>query len=242
MKWTFKSDLLVFCFLSIICTSSIYCQVELFNNQMDLLQQTYVKNGSVDYLGIKNDKELVLLIKSSFYDVNLEQLSDIQQISFYINAYNFWVIDKTLEYYPTNSVMEITGFFETPNIPWNDRLYSLNEFEQELFIKFPNEPRLHFVLVCAAKGCPDLSNRAFTLDNYKTKIKYRTQIALQDEKMVQLDMHEKKAYVSKIFKWYRSDFTKELPLRGYLNKYLDKKIPEGFSIHFQDYDWDLNDL
>lgn len=227
----------------LVCVSFLpaSAQLEAFNNKMDLLQQTYVEDGLVNYGAIKENPNLIQQIKSAFKNISMDRMDDKELRAFYINAYNFWVIDKVVSTYPISSVMEVDNFFKEPYIPWSGKMLSLNEFEQELFYKFPDDPRLHFVIVCAANGCPELSDRAFSKDNYKSKMKDRTRTALRSPQMVRLDMHNKKAYVSKIFEWYHADFTKDKSLREYLNYYRNNDIPPGFEIVYDEYDWSLND-
>ena len=38
---------------------------------------------------------------------------------------------------------------------------TLNDLENERLRKPYNDPRIHFALVCAAKGCPGLSREAY---------------------------------------------------------------------------------
>jgi hypothetical protein len=219
----------------------VNAQSDEFYKKVDLLQESYVKDGLVNYVAIKDNPKLLRDTKNAFKKVSVDRMDDAELRAFYINAYNFWVIDKVISHYPIKSVMDIEDFFKQPYIRWEGNMMSLNEFEQQIFSKFPDDPRLHLVIVCAANGCPELSGRAFSKDNYKTKMKERTRNALRDPAMVKLDMHAKKAYVSKIFEWYHADFTKDKSLREFLNYYRNNDIPQGFEIVYNEYDWSLND-
>jgi hypothetical protein len=52
---------------------------------------------------------------------------------------------------------------------------------------------------------------------------------------------ENKVELSKIFKWFSSDFTKNGSLIDFLNKYSDIKISDDARKSFNDYNWDLNE-
>jgi hypothetical protein len=225
--------------LSVTCL--IDAQVNQFNSLVDELQSIYVSDGLVNYTHLKKNLPLLKTIEDEFSRVDVEKLDGLEQRAFYINAYNFWVINKVVSHYPLNSVMDVDNFFKDPYIPCNVSTMSLNDFERLIFNKFPEDPRLHFVLVCAANGCPNLSERAFSKDNLKTQINERTRVAIRDSKMVSIDMHEKKAYLSKIFEWYTSDFTKDKSLKEFINYYRNEDIPAGFEVVFLEYDWSLND-
>ncbi len=47
--------------------------------------------------------------------------------------------------------------------------------------------------------------------------------------------------VSKIFSWFKGDFTKQGSLTDFLNKYSRVKINEKASVSTLDYNWNLNE-
>ena len=49
-----------------------------------------------------------------------------------------------------------------------------------------------------------------------------------------------KVQISKIFDWFKEDFTMDSSVIGFLNKYSDVKIDEKAKISFLKYDWALN--
>ncbi len=236
-----KKSIYVLSIAILFLMGTVKATSQTFNDLVDQIQSTYVTDGLVNYGLLKADSKLLEQTRSAFSKVEVGQLDDLEQRAFFVNAYNFWVIDKVISLYPIESVMKVDGFFTQPYLPWEGKKISLNDFEQNIFKRFPDDARLHFVLICAAASCPDISNRAFTGDNYSTKLKKRTRTALRDEKMVKLDMHEKKVYVSKIFEWYNADFTKQKSVLEYINYYRNNDIPPSFEVVFKEYDWSLND-
>ncbi len=53
---------------------------------------------------------------------------------------------------------------------------------------------------------------------------------------------EDEARLSRIFKWYRKDFTtSDTSLVDYLNPYLSVPLPAGTPVSFLPYDWSLNE-
>jgi quinolinate synthase len=50
-----------------------------------------------------------------------------------------------------------------------------------------------------------------------------------------------KITISKIFKWFKSDFPKEDAFITYLNTYSTVKILSDVKINFQTYNWSLNE-
>ena len=47
--------------------------------------------------------------------------------------------------------------------------------------------------------------------------------------------------ISKLFDWYKDDFTKNGSLIYFLNEFTKTKIQEDATIGFMDYDWSLNE-
>src|SRR5262249_50767865 len=92
------------------------------------------------------------------------------QIAYWINAYNALTIKGILREYPTSSIRNHTAPVGGYNL-WRDllmeidgRKYCLDDIEHAT-LRPLGEPRIHFALVCAAKGCPPLWNRAWTVSN-----------------------------------------------------------------------------
>ena len=53
-------------------------------------------------------------------------------------------------------------------------------------------------------------------------------------------LSENEIKISKIFKWFKGDFTKKRNLIDYLNQYSNIKIDPDADIKHLDYDWKLN--
>ena len=47
--------------------------------------------------------------------------------------------------------------------------------------------------------------------------------------------------LSKIFKWFKGDFTKQGTLVQFIKPYTDTPIDESTNISFKDYNWNLNE-
>ena len=70
---------------------------------------------------------------------------------------------------PVASIQQIDGkrtqfaIFDDLQFWAGDQYLSLNGIENDI-LRPLGDPRIHFALVCAAKGCPRLRNRAYTAD------------------------------------------------------------------------------
>ncbi|NJO01939.1 MAG: DUF547 domain-containing protein, partial [Bacteroidia bacterium] len=175
-------------------------------------------------------------------EASLRQASDPERIAFYINAYNLLVIHQVVAYYPVNSPQAINGFFEKHKQKVAGESITLNELEQKKLLMPTQDPRLHFVLICAARGCPQIADFAFRSDQLEAQIEQRTQLTLTDSSFIRVDEAAKKVAISEIFTWYRADFRKNgQEVIDFINQYRTNKL-EGYQITSYPYDWTLNDF
>ncbi|WP_194850211.1 DUF547 domain-containing protein [Nonlabens antarcticus] len=215
-------------------------QLSSFSTSTKAVLNTYVTNGQVDYAAIKKNPKDLQVALESLKKIDIEKLSNDECKALLINAYNLFVIKGVVDVYPVKSVMDQKDFFDVKAFDLGTQKVSLNQLEKEiLFKRFPDE-RLHFALVCGAISCPPLTAKPFTAENVDFMLKKLTKAAINNPAIVQLDMHEKKAMVSKIFDWYNADFTKKENLSAYINRYGENTIPAGFKIGYMNYDWSLN--
>lgn len=200
-----------------------------------------VKEGKINYAGIKKQpqelNELVKLIATE--DLTNKRVTGDYIKAFYINAYNILVIKQVVDRYPIEGPMKVKGFFDEIKHTVMGKEMTLNQLEKErLYHQFP-DPRLHFVLVCAANGCPPIANCAYQPEELEKQLNERTQKVLNLDWFIRVD--NTKAAISQIFSWYKSDFEKDgSSLVAYINKYRTEKIPAKSKITFYEYDWSLN--
>jgi len=213
--------------------------IEKWTADYDKLLKSHVADGRIDYQAIKENPQLGSLVTQL---ANLKPADEKSAFAkaFYINAYNLLVIYGAATNYPVGSVQEISGFFERNKYPVAGKKYTLNSFEKDfIFKKFP-DPRLHFVLVCGALGCPPITEFAYQADQLDAQLDAQTKAAINDPNFIRVA--GQKASISKIFKWYNTDFGGgKKNILKYLNQYRNTSIPTNASIDYYEYDWSLND-
>jgi len=223
-------------------TSVIFAQnsESVFFESTNRFFSKYVKNGLVDYSSIQsNSTDLKTLVEQIAEFDNLNN-NDEGKSAFLINAYNILTIKGILEKYPVSSPMKINGFFDAKIYIVGGKKMSLNTLEKkELFGHFP-DPRLHFVLVCAAKSCPKLANFAYKPELLDQQLTDQTSIAINDPEFIQYNGG--KVLFSEIFSWYASDFKKASgSALKFVNEYKNPPFDSGSKTGFYTYDWSLND-
>ncbi|MGB5499916.1 MAG: DUF547 domain-containing protein [Maribacter sp.] len=229
----------LFCFMTVMIACAQH-EAEFFL-QADTFFTTYVSEGKVDYKSIvKNPSSLNELLDHAG-KINLSKDNTANYQAFWINGYNLLVIKSIVDNYPIKSPLDKSGFFDIKKHEIGGELLTLNDIEHKMLrALFPNEPRFHFVLVCAGLGCPPIINKAYMPNTLDAQLEQQTKLALNDPLFIQVNKNKVK--ISQIFEWYKSDFTKEGEnLIDFINKYRTEKLPENAKVSFYSYNWALNE-
>jgi hypothetical protein len=201
------------------------------------------ENGNVNYGAIKrNPLEIKALVKR-YETTDAKVLTDSDREAFYLNAYNVLVINQIAAYYPSESVQKIPGFFDKNLVTVAGEKMTLNDLEAKKLREPFHDPRVHFALVCGAKGCPRLNRQAFVGNQVDAQLTVQARKVLQDPKFIRVNEATKTVQISQIFKWYEADFkaTGKTGL-AYINQFRDSKaIPATYAVEYYPYDWALND-
>jgi hypothetical protein len=165
-----------------------------------------------------------------------------QQLAFYVNAYNAWILHEALGKYPTKSVKDaLFTFFTSKRIKVAGQDTSFNALEKETIRSKFSEPRVHFALNCASRSCPPLNREAFSAPKLEEQFEKLAKGYVNSEKGVKYDAATKQP-ASKIFDWYKDDFKGEGGPLAFINKRRATPIPSDAKISYQDYDWGLNEV
>lgn len=213
--------------------------------------------GFVDYKGWKASTGDMQLLDQ--YLAHLSRASTSAkatragQLAFWINAYNAVTVRGILREYPTSSIRNHTAKLIGYNI-WDDLLlnvggqsYSLNQIEHELLRKM-GEPRIHFAIVCASRGCPRLLNAAYTPDALDSQLTTNASAFFADPQNLSYDKAQRSLKVSSILDWFGEDFgaTQAEQIKRiapYLPDDASKDLAASGTarVGYLDYDWSLND-
>ena len=212
-----------------------------FLDEADTFFQKHVKAGQVDYATLASDNQDLKSLVNRVAGLNTANLSQVERKAFFINAYNISVINGIIENYPTNSPLDINGFFDAKKHNISGENITLNKLEKDYLLKVTGDERLHFVLVCAAVSCPPLATFAYRPEKLEEQILERTQQALSNDEFIQVDVKNRTVKLSEIFRWYSGDFKgKADNIIAYLNKFRDSNIPTDYKTGYYMYNWSLN--
>ena len=214
-----------------------------------------VSNGQVDYAGLKaapQDLDAYLNELTAVRPEVFASWSKDQRLALLLNLYNAWTLRLIIDHYPLKSIRDI-GFL--PLAAWRKQLVrfggqimTLDHLENKIIRAEYGEPRTHFALVCAAKGCPPLRAEPYVGEHLGTQLDDQTKQFLAAKEKNRFEAETDTLWLSPIFKWYQSDFTDAAEtLEAYVRPFLPEPAGQELArsskvrVRFTDYDWSLND-
>ena len=213
----------------------------------DLLKN-HVKDGVVDYSGFKRDQAKLDRYLKVLERTKTESLNRNEQFAFYINVYNAWTIKLILSGYPgIDSIKDLGSLLKSP---WKKKIvrvdggvFTLDYIEHNILRPRFEDPRVHFAINCASKGCPPLISEPYRSVSLERQLDAATKSFLNDSSRNRLEGNT--LYASKIFKWFGDDF--ENNIIGFFLKYAEGDFKNELAarqdqirIKYLDYDWSLN--
>ena len=215
----------------------------------DLLWQ-FVEAGAVDYEGLQTERQTLDAYVASLAEVDLKRLASTkEQLAFWINAYNACVVQAVLDHYPVKSVKDIPGFFDKQRHRVAGKSLTLNQVEEQG--RLLKDWRIHMAVVCAASSCPPLRSEAYVADRLDEQLADQArQFLAGPSRGFRVDRDGGILWLSKIVKWYATDFVSTGPLTAQtilpvIAPSLDPSVAQAvreqrFTLKFLDYDWTLN--
>ncbi|XP_076471765.1 uncharacterized protein LOC143301401 [Babylonia areolata] len=230
----------------------------------------------VNYVGLKKSKEFeeYLVQVRDLKNIKLDALTEIQRKVFFINVYNALTIHGLVEQAKLpDSVLKVPHFFKTVAYSIGGFTFTPDDIEHGILrgnkshpasvkpqfdSKDPRlklamtscDPRLHFALVCGAKGCPVIS--VYTEENLDKALEAATRTYCQAE--VQMKTQTNEILMSRLFQWYSQDFGQtDTDVIRWVMQYLTPDQQDRasilllklekfgpVSIKYKEYDWSIN--
>ncbi|MEO8146667.1 MAG: DUF547 domain-containing protein [Bacteroidia bacterium] len=214
-----------------------------FFRNADQFFRKYAWDGKVDYLKVSENAwqldELVRQIARFKIDASRTERTK----SFYINAYNVLVIKNVVAHYPVSSVKEVDGFFDNVKFNVAGKKLSLNQIQFNKLMKIDNDERILFALSAGSTGNPKIYNTALSYrPQLNINLENRVKSLVNDDFYIHVNDEQQTVTVSQLFLWYAKEITANtIDELSFINNYRQKKIPKGYSILYNDFDWSLND-
>jgi GH15 family glucan-1,4-alpha-glucosidase len=192
-----------------------------------------------------------------------------QKIAFWVNLYNVLVIHGVIELDIRDSTKEVRRFFRRIRYGIHGMEFTPDDIEHGILrgnkrppyglsrvfdhddprlshCIDPIDPRIHFALVCASSSCPPID--VYKAESLDAELTQAGKSFLKGGGL-SLYMDEGRVRLSRIFKWYGTDFADEKSERlRALAKFLYDptereyvtKNANNLRVEYQEYDWRLN--
>jgi hypothetical protein len=241
---------------------------------LDELLDLYVRDGFVYYNALKSDRgKLDQYIRALDGPSAAAQLngSREQQIAFWINAYNAFVLQTVVNNfpirgrskdYPATSIRQIPGAFERQTFRAGGRTVTLDGIEKDMLLPL-GDARAFLALGRGSVGGGRLRSEAYDPRRLDAQLEQVAAESLARREIVRLDLLNNLISVTPVFSWrepaFVASFEKkaadvfnqrspiERAILGLIRPYLKPSETTAieknqFRIAFQDFDWRLNDL
>ncbi|MBD3307099.1 DUF547 domain-containing protein [candidate division KSB3 bacterium] len=191
------------------------------------------------------------------------------QLAFWLNVYNFLVIDGVIKFGVTTNIQNVKGFFTRASYRLGAHIFSLDDIEHgilrnnqrrpySLFRQFsgsdprealcitPPDNRVHCCFCCAAKSCPPLALYS------PKKVEQQLELAVKRYLLthgMRLNREKNELWLSRTFYWYRKDFEADgntvidFVIEALHEKEIGQFIRQNrdrLTLRFMEYDWSLN--
>jgi hypothetical protein len=229
------------------------------HSRFDALLHRFVDcEGLVSYREWKDDCAAVAELRcylESFGPIDWSSGESQQQhrMAALINAYNALAIWGIIREYPTVSIQTHNRegacyrIFDDLEMNIGGEWLSLNSIEHGL-LRPLGDFRIHFAIVCAARGCPKLRNEAYVADRLDMQLDCNGRDFFSSRNRWKLNKILKQAQVSPILKWFREDFGGcDCEIQRRIHPYLPCEDRQWLARHgcvrlrFLGYNWALND-
>jgi hypothetical protein len=247
--------------------------VEPLHRPLDQILDLYVRDGLVYYRALQAERSRLDRYVSTLNvtPATYAGWSPEQQMAFWVNAYNAFVLQTVInhypikgksEEYPAGSVRLIPGAFDRLKHRAAGRSLTLDEIEKTVLPEF-KEPRLYLALGRGALGSGRLRSEAFSGDRLERQLEAVAADFMMHEQMIKMDRANDTLSITPILSWREAEFVatydpgatgalaERSPIERALVAFITPRLlplekelvrKNTFRVFFLAFDWRLNDL
>jgi hypothetical protein len=240
---------------------------------LDQILDVDVRDGYVYYRALRSDRARLdryvasLNVPAATY----QSWSREQQMAFWVNAYNAFVLETVIDHYPIkgsskeyplNSVRQVPGAFEQIKHRAAGQSLTLDEIEKKILPPF-KEPRLYLALGRGAVGSGRLRSEAYSGELLKQQLDSVQKEFTSEQTMIRVDRGANQISVTPIISWHDAEFiaaydsgatgtmAQRSPIERAIVAFvtphllpLEKEFLQKneFKVTYHPFDWRLNDL
>lgn len=212
------------------------------HDALDEILRSAVHDGLVDYGFVRSQRaEALDGYLARLATVDPASLDRENRLAFYINLYNASVIAAVAGRAGDGYSVAEDDFalFDRPLVRLDGDTVSLDHLEHSIVRPEFGDPRVHAALVCAARSCPPLLDRAYRGADLDATLDSRMRRFLTDGTRNRVDHDARQLHLSSLFDWYADDFGGRDALDDYVDRWLPRDV-RGYTVDFLPYDWRLN--
>jgi hypothetical protein len=238
---------------------------ELLHRPLDQILDVNVRDGLVYYRALKGERGRLDRYVASLNvpPATYQGWSKAQQMAFWLNAYNAFVLATVLNHYPLHAtIKQIPGAFDKTVWRAAGRPVTLDQIEKSILPEF-KEPRLYLALGRGGVGSGRLRSEAYTGDRLEKQLAEIQAEFVNDRHMYRIDRNANEIAVTPIMSWREAEFVAayadkadpifaqrspvERALIAFVTPHLLPSEKEfvrknEFKMTFLEMDWRLNDL
>jgi hypothetical protein len=237
----------------------------------DQILDLYVRDGFVYYRALKSDRAKLDGYLNQLAAADAARLSRNEQVAFWLNAYNAIVLRTVIDHYPiqghasaypSKSIRQIPGAFESAPHRVGGRTLTLDDIEKKVLPEF-HDPRMYLALGRGAVGSGRLRSEAYVPERIETQLSEMVSECTSRPVCAQIDRGNNKILASPIFSWREKEFAEAYgdkapamfatrsPVERAILSIVDPKLlaaerqlfaQNTFQVVFEPFDWTLNDL
>ena len=246
---------------------------ELLHRPLDQLLDVNVRDGLVYYRALKSERGRLdryvasLNVPAATYNGWTRE----GQMAFWLNAYNAFVLQTVINYYPIKgkagtypaaSIRQIPGAFDQVKHRAAGQSVSLDEIEKTILPQF-KDPRLYLALGRGAVGSGRLRSEAYTTARVMEQLEAVHNDFLMQQELFKIDRLAGTVAITPIISWREAEFVaayagkadarfaQRSPVERAILGFIGPKLlslereyvdKNEFKVVFQNFDWRLNDL
>lgn len=245
-----------------------------FHRPLDELLDLYVRDGLVYYNALRSDRgrlDAYIAALDGPRAAGLERWPQEEQIAFWLNAYNAWVLRAVVDHYPirgraaaypAGSIRQVPGVFDRTPRRIAGRSLTLDGIESTILPAF-RDPRLYLALGRGALGSGRLRSEAYTASRLGGQLDAVAREFTTNDHLFAVDENAGVVSVTPILSWREAEFVaayagaaepiyaQRSPIEraivafarpGLLPHETEFLGKNEFRVRFQEFDWRLNDL
>jgi hypothetical protein len=237
---------------------------ELLHRPLDQILDTNVRDGLVYYRALKGERGRLdrYVASLNVTAATYQGWSKDQQIAFWVNAYNAFVLETVINHYPMHgTIRQIPGAFDKTTWRAAGKTVTLDQIEKTWLHDF-KDPRVYFALGRGAVGSGRLRSEAYTAERLEKQLADIENEFVTNRYMYRVDKLTNTVSVTPIISWREADFiaaydkadpifAQRSPIERAIITFirphllpLEKELIQKneFKIVFHEMDWRLNDL